>query len=191
MAGNDLSVIFPGDSKMATTMRGHDWAATPLGDPSHWPDALKIPLRMMLTSRSEMWLGWGEDLHFFYNDAYIPTLGIKHPVMVGRPFQQVWSEVYNDVADQVERVRTGEATWNKGMLLLLERSGLPEEAYHSFSYSPLHHSDGRVGGLLCTVSEETRHVIGERRLETLRDLGSRLVGTGKLADVRTVIRTVF
>ena len=26
-----------------------------------------------------MWLGWGQDLAFFYNDAYVPTLGVKHP----------------------------------------------------------------------------------------------------------------
>ncbi|MCK7473865.1 MAG: hypothetical protein MZV49_10835 [Rhodopseudomonas palustris] len=34
---------------------------------------------MMLTSRFEMWLGWGPDLAFFYNDAYIPTLGANIP----------------------------------------------------------------------------------------------------------------
>ncbi|HUD95053.1 PAS domain S-box protein, partial [Sphingobium sp.] len=71
-------------------------------------------------------------------------------------------------------VRAGEATWNKAMLLLLERSGFREETYHSFSYSPLREKNGSVGGLLCIVNEETRRVIGERRLETLRSLGSAL-----------------
>lgn len=191
MTGNDMSEIFPGNSEMAAEMRAHDWAATSLGDPAHWPEALKIPLRMLLTSRSEMWIGWGDDLLFFYNDAYIPTLGIKHPAMLGQPFREVWSEVYDEVADQVDRVRAGEATWNEGMLLLLERSGQPEETYHSFSYSPLHQSDASVGGLLCTVSEDTRSVIGERRLETLRDLGSMLVGTSDLAEVRNAVDQVF
>jgi len=184
IVGDDLSQIFPGTSEMAHVMRAQDWGASPLGDPRRWPDALKIPLRMLLTSRFEMWLGWGPDLHFFYNDAYVPTLGSKHPVMLGRPFREVWSEVYDEVADQVDRVRAGEATWNKALLLLLERNGYPEETYHSFSYSPLHDTDGTVGGLLCVVSEETSQVIGERRLETLRQLGMKLVGAADAGAIR-------
>lgn len=153
-----------------------DWSTTSLGDPRDWPETLKIPLRMLLTSKFEMWLGWGDDLLFFYNDAYIPTLGIKHPDMLAKPFREVWAEVYADVADQVEKVRAGEATWNNALLLLLERSGHPEETYHSFSYSPLYSVEGNVEGLLCIVSEETERIIGERRLETIRRLGANLVG---------------
>lgn len=168
---------------MARTMREHDWNSTPLGDPATWPEALKTPLRMLLTSKFEMWLGWGPDLHFFYNDAYIPTIGIKHPAMLGRPFREVWSEVYDDVADQVDRVRAGEATWNHELLLLLERSGFPEETYHSFSYSPLYDQDGSVGGLLCVVTEDTARVLARRRLETLQALGATLAGASDRASV--------
>lgn len=186
-----LAGIFPGTSEMARIMREHGWEESPLGDPGQWPDALKIPLRMLLTTRFEMWLGWGPDLRFFYNDAYIPTLGIKHPTMLGRPFKEVWSEVYDEVADQVERVRAGEATWNKALRLLLERSGFPEETYHSFSYSPLHDADGGVGGLLCVVSEETARVIGERRLETMRQLGLALAGATDHQMVRGAVHAAF
>ena len=67
-------------------MRAHDWAATPLGPVSGWASSLKVALNLLLTSRFEMWLGWGEDIHFFYNDAYRPTLGNKHPRRwAGRP----------------------------------------------------------------------------------------------------------
>ncbi|MGF7147353.1 PAS domain S-box-containing protein [Sphingomonas zeicaulis] len=183
--------IFPGTTQMAQTMRARDWSATPLGDPRLWPDALKIPLRMMLTSRFEMWLGWGDDLCFFYNDAYIPTLGLKHPAMLGRPFREVWKEVYDDVADQVERVRAGEASWNNALLLLLERNGYPEETYHSFSYSPLFSATGQVDGLLCVVSEETARVIGERRMETLRHLGAALGNARNPAAVHAAVDATF
>lgn len=186
-----LQEVFPGTSEMAAVMRAHDWATSPLGPPDTWPDALKIPLRMLLTTRFEMWLGWGPDLLFFYNDAYIPTLGIKHPLMLAKPFREVWSEVYDEVAGQVAKVAAGESTWNNALLLLLERSGFPEETYHSFSYSPLHHADGSVGGLLCVVSEETARVIGARRLETLRTLGTALVGATDVAAVGNAIRRTF
>ena len=185
---DSLADIFPGDSEMAHLMRRHDWSRTPLGDPLGWPEALRIPLKMLLTSRFEMWLGWGPDLLFLYNDAYIPTLGLKHPSMLGKPFQEVWAEVYADVADQVERVRTGEATWNKALLLLLERSGYPEETYHSFSYSPLYGAGCCVEGLFCVVSEDTERVISERRIDMLRQLGMKIVGA---TDMQSVIDGAF
>ena len=188
---HELADIFPGTSEMARIMRGHDWTQSTLGDPRLWPDALKIPLRMLLTSRFEMWLGWGPELNFFYNDAYIPTLGLKHPEMLARPFREVWAEVYDDVADQVDRVRAGEATWNKALLLLLERSGYPEETYHSFSYSPLFQQDGSVGGLLCIVTEETARVISERRLGTLRQLGINLATVTNEVSLQAAVGLAF
>jgi hypothetical protein len=80
-----LRDAFPGDSAVSALMRAHDWASTPLGSPETWPEGLKVPLRMMLQSRFEMWLGWGPDVAFFYNDAYAPTLGVKHPWAICRP----------------------------------------------------------------------------------------------------------
>ena len=67
---------------------------------------------------------------------------------------------------------TGKATWDEALLLFLERSGYPEESYHTFSYSPLRDDARAVVGMLCVVSEDTERVIGERRMATLRDLGS-------------------
>jgi PAS domain S-box-containing protein len=172
-----LRAIFPGDGTVSRLMRAHDWAATPLGPPQDWPDSLKIPLRMMLTSRFEMWLGWGSDLAFFYNDAYLPTLGVKHPAALGRPMAQVWREIFADVEDRVQSVlRDGIATWDKALMLLLERSGYTEETYHTFSYSPLRGDGGATEGLMCVVTEETERVISERRLGTLRYLAGALIG---------------
>jgi len=171
-----LAQIFPGDSEMARRMRETDWAATPLGDPETWPTGLKTPLAMMLTSRFEMWLGWGEELLYFYNDAYAPTLGIKHPNALGRPVREVWPEIRDDVEPLFRSVmQDGRPTWNKALPLLLERNGYPEETYHTFSYSPLR-DEGDIKGLMCVVTEETERVISERRLETVRRLGECLIG---------------
>jgi PAS domain S-box-containing protein len=161
---------------MSAQMRAHDWAATPLGHPSGWPEGLKAPLRMMLTSRFEMWLGWGQDLAFFYNDAYIPTLGVKHPRGLGRPVREVWAEIFETLEDRfVSVTRDGVATWDKALMLMLERSGFPEETYHTFSYSPLRGDTPAIEGLMCVVTEETERVISERRLETLRALAGALL----------------
>jgi signal transduction histidine kinase/DNA-binding response OmpR family regulator len=170
-----LEEIFVGDGEMARLMRAHDWAATPLGPPERWPNSLKVALRLLLTSKFEMWLGWGSDIHFFYNDAYRPTLGIKHPRSLGMPTQVLWAEIWDDIKDRLRMVlERGEATWDRGLLLLLERNGFPEETYHTFSYSPLLGDTGKVEGVFCAVTEETTRVITERRLGTLRKLGAAL-----------------
>jgi PAS domain S-box-containing protein len=171
-----LEDTFPGDSEMSAMMRAHPWSSTPLGPPETWPEALKAPLRMMLTSRFEMWLGWGEELFFFYNDAYVPTLGIKHPGALGRPTRTVWKEIFDGLKGRFDMVmKDGRATWDKALPLLLERSGYPEETYHTFSYSPLLGASGAVEGLMCVVSEETERVISERRLELLSALAASLL----------------
>ncbi|WP_237165475.1 SpoIIE family protein phosphatase [Mycolicibacterium obuense] len=151
-----------------------DWAATPLGDPAGWAQSLQTAVSILLTSRFSMWMGWGPELTFFCNEAYRrDTLGRKYPSALGRPFREVWAEIWTDIAPRIEHVMsTGEATWDTALLLFVERSGYLEESYHTFSYSPLRDDVGTVVGLLCVVSEDTVQVIGERRMATLRDLGS-------------------
>ncbi|MFC9795524.1 SpoIIE family protein phosphatase [Streptomyces sp. NPDC127584] len=121
-----------------------------------------------------MWMAWGPQLTFFCNAAYRrDTLGGKYPWALGRPVSEVWAEIWQDIRHRVEHVLAGgEATWDEGLLLFLERSGFTEESHHTFSYSPLHDDRARVAGVLCVVSEETDRIIAERRMSTLRDLGS-------------------
>ncbi|HKE95522.1 MAG TPA: ATP-binding protein [Povalibacter sp.] len=173
----DSSDLFLGGSELAAQMRQRDWAGTGVGAVANWPQSLRSMVRILLTSRYQMWMGWGKDLTFFYNDAYRPTLGVKHPWALGQPFAAVWREVWEEVRPLITQVMTrGEATYNEGMLLFLERSGFPEETYHTFSYSPLFDDAGAVAGLLCVVVEETDRIINARRLATMRKLASAIGG---------------
>ena len=178
--------IFVGDSEMARLMRAHDWSATPLGPASGWASSLKVALGLLLTSRFEMWLGWGEDIAFFYNDAYRPTLGGKHPHALGTPVRLVYPEIWDDVRDRMRSVyEHGASTWDRALLLLINRRGFPEETYHTFSYSPLRGDAGGVEGIFCAVTEETERVISERRLASLGALASSLAGVdGELGVLR-------
>jgi PAS domain S-box-containing protein len=187
-----LSDAFPGESAVSALLRSHDWSTSPLGSPATWPEGLKVPLRMMLLSRFEMWLGWGPDLAFFYNDAYIPTLGIKHPASPAQPIRKVWPEIYGTLESRFNTVmRDGVATWDKALLLYLERSGYPEETYHTFSYSPLKGDTGAVEGLMCVVTEETERVISERRLDTLHALATALLPVGTREELLDGVRSAL
>ena len=165
-----------GGGELGELVREFDWSTTPLGEIGKWPQSLKTVVGVMLTSRFAMWMGWGPELTFFYNDAYARmSLGKKHPWALGRPSSEVWAEIWDDIGPRIRRVlESGEATWDEALLLFLERSGYREETYHTFSYSPLSGDDGKVAGNLCVVTEETDRVIGERRLRTLRSLATEL-----------------
>jgi hypothetical protein len=66
----------------------------------------------------------------------------------------------------------GEATWSDDLLLVLERNNYREEAYFTYSYSPIKRSDGSIGGVFSAITETTERVLGERRLRTLRELAA-------------------
>jgi hypothetical protein len=161
-----------GGGEMGRRMREFNWAAHPLGPPEGWPRSLKTVVQIILTSRFAMWMGWGPELTFFCNDAYLPTTGIKEGWVLGAPASEVWAEIWPDIGPRIELVmQRGEATWDESLPLYLERSGFAEETYHTFSYSPAPNDDGSVGGLLCVVTEDTERVIGQRRLALLRAVG--------------------
>ncbi|MGV9529405.1 SpoIIE family protein phosphatase [Streptomyces cellulosae] len=166
--------VFTSDPEVGADLARVDWAATPLGAPREWPQSLQTAVSILLSSRFPMWMAWGEELTFFCNAAYRrDTLGRKYPWALGRPASEVWEEIWGDIGPRIDAVLgTGRATWDEGLLLFLERSGYTEETYHTFSYSPLRDDAGHVVGMLCVVSEDTERVIGERRMATLRDLGS-------------------
>src|SRR3569832_1760448 len=81
--------------KMSELVRAFDWSAIPLGDASSWPAGLQTTVRILLTSRFPMWMGWGPELTLIYNDAYArTTLEKKHPWALGKPASMVWSEIW-------------------------------------------------------------------------------------------------
>uniref|UniRef100_A0A5Q5CAD6 histidine kinase n=1 Tax=Mycobacterium sp. (strain JLS) TaxID=164757 RepID=A0A5Q5CAD6_MYCSJ len=171
---SSASALFGADPEVGRHLAMVDWASTALGDPTAWPQSLRTAVNILLSSRFPMWMAWGPELTFFCNAAYRrDTLGRKYPWALGRPASEVWAEIWPDIGPRIESVLSnGRATWDSALLLFLERSGYSEETYHTFSYSPLRDDGGQVVGMLCVVSEDTERVIAERRMTTLRDLGS-------------------
>ncbi len=167
-----------GGGEMGALMRAHDWTASPLGPPEAWPDALKLSVSICLRSRFPILLWWGADCLMLYNDAYRPILGsTKHPAALGRPGVETFPEIWTIIEPPLRGVLArGEASWAEDQLLELHRSGYAEEAYFTYSYSPIRQLDGSMGGVFTAVTETTERVLGERRLRTLRELAERCAG---------------
>jgi PAS domain S-box-containing protein len=148
---------------MGALMRAHDWSTSPIGYPDTWPQALRSAVGLMLANKHIMFVAWGPDLAFLYNDAYRPVFGQKHPWALGRPFREIWSEVWDEVEPLVNTVLGGEATWSENLHLVLHRNGYPEDCWFTFSYSPVREEHGAVVGLFCAATETTVQVLAQQR----------------------------
>ena len=172
-----------GGGEMGALMRAHDWSQSPLGPPPSWPQSLKTAVRIMLTSRQPIWIGWGPQLIYFYNDAYKSIIGGRHPWALGRPTEQVWPEIWDAIGPMLRTALGGEeGTFVEEQLLIMERNGYPEETYYTFSYSPIPDDNGTPGGIICANSEDTQRVIGERQLALLRELAARTTDSRSWRD---------
>jgi PAS domain S-box-containing protein len=167
--------FFAAGGAVGALIRELDWSATPLGPVEGWPQSLRSALSVCLGSRFPIVIYWGASCTVLYNDSYAEILGTKHPWALGRPCSEVWSEIWDVIAPMLQGVlATGQATWSEDQLLILQRRGYPEECYFSFSFSPVRGAEGSVDGIFTAVIENTRRVLGERRLRTLRNLAARL-----------------
>ena len=170
-----------GGGELGQRIREFDWASTPLGPPEQWPHGLKTAVRIMLTSRQPMWIGWGDELIYLYNDPYKSIIGGKHPWAIGRPTSEVWREIWTDISPLLATAMQGDqGTYVEAQLLIMERNGYPEETYYTFSYSPIPDDHGGTGGIICANTDDTERVIRERQLATLRQLAA------AAAEARTV-----
>ena len=174
----ELQRLLFGPGEMRERIRAHDWSSTALGPPARWPQSLRTALGICLASRFPMLLWWGPEMLIFYNDAYIPIFGGKHPRALGSPglSKLAWGEAaVREVIEPMLRgvLARGDATWSADQLLVLERHGFREETYFTWSYSPIPDESGRVGGVFSAVTETTARVLLERRLDVLRELLAR------------------
>jgi signal transduction histidine kinase len=173
----DLSFL-KGGGEMGERMRAFDWSSSPVGPVAEWPASLKTAVSICIGSRYPIVLWWGHPAYtMFYNDGYIPVLGVtKHPDWLGRSGQECWKEIWSTVGPMLDGVfATGVATWSEDLLLVMDRNLPREETYFTFSYSPIHGDADKVDGIFCACYETTGRVVGERRLQTLHDLGRTVI----------------
>ena len=183
-AGDARATVFAGSSEMATRCRGFDWAATPLGPVQGWSTSLRTMAGAVLASRNPMLLFWGQDLIQFYNDAFRPSLGAadgaaaRHPRALGMSARDFWTDVWDTIGPQIDGVMTrGEAVWFENLYLPIERDGAMDDAWWTYSYSPVREADGSIAGTLVVCLETTASVRARRGIETERARAENILDT--------------
>lgn len=148
---------------MGRLMRAADWSASPLGHPQTWPQSLRSVVGLLLSSKFPMFVAWGPELGFLYNDPYADILGAKHPRALGARFYDIWSEIWPDIWPLIEAAMSGQATYRENLPLLMNRKGFDEQTWFTFSYSPVRDETGQVAGMFCACTETTEIVLAARR----------------------------
>jgi two-component sensor histidine kinase len=151
-------MLFPNNGRMAGQISSFDWSKTSLGPVEAWPRALKNTVSTVLASRQPICFWWGPELLQIHNDDYLPMLADRVDNALGRPFQELWADVWEGVRPFVEEAMAGRGTWAENLPLMMVQNGAPQQTFWTFSYSPLHDDDGRIVGLLNIVTETTQAV---------------------------------
>jgi hypothetical protein len=160
--------VVPGHIKM---LRSHDWASTKLGAMDQWPEELRRNVNMCMADPRPAAIWWSKDRICIYNEPYSVILGNRHPAALGRPFAQAWPEMLAGFSQNFDKVeRSGQATSGDDACFITERNGYREELWASWVIIPVQAGNGDTG-FYNAVSETTRQVLSERRMQTLMLLG--------------------
>lgn len=150
--------ILQGGGECGALLRRLDWAANPLGSPSGWPEELAVLVGMALVSAQPMLIVWGPEQITLYNDGYAAMCGQRHPAALGRPFRDLWFDIWDQVEPIVTAAYRGVSTSMEDIGFTLHRNGYPEKANFAFSYTPVRDRTGTVRGMFCPCTETTRAV---------------------------------
>ncbi|HEY1787094.1 MAG TPA: ATP-binding protein [Verrucomicrobiae bacterium] len=168
----DPSRIFSGGGEMGERIRNFNWSKTPLGAVEYWPQCLVTPVQIMLASRQPIWVGWGAELTYLYNDPYKAIIGGRHPSALGKPVSEVWPELRDQNDPVLQRAMAGpEGIYVEEQLLIMQRHGFREETYYTYSFTPIQDDNG-IGGIICANTDDTLRVIGQRRISLLLEMAA-------------------
>jgi signal transduction histidine kinase/DNA-binding response OmpR family regulator len=177
-----------GGGELGKLIRAHDWSCTPLGPLERWPQSLKTATAILLASPVPIVLLWGPEGIMIYNDAYAVFGGARHPRLLGSKVLEGWPEVADFNANVMRVGLAGGTLAYRDQHLVLHRHGRAEDVWTNLDYSPVPDEGGKPAGVLAIVVETTERVVGERRLRTLREIGSR---TTPARSVETVCQTAL
>ena len=135
-----------------------DWATHSLGRPDTWTVGLRLALRNMFASPEPLYLFWGEERSFFFNDACTVVLGPRIDGFMAQPFGRIWEDSVQ-VEPMVRKALAGIGTKITDVLLRSTWRGQEEDSWWDISYAPLYDVDGTVGGMQGLANETTRQVL--------------------------------
>jgi signal transduction histidine kinase/CheY-like chemotaxis protein len=164
---------FVGAGEIRERIRTFPWETTPLGPLAAWPKTLVGYVEMILAMPTPAIIFWGPDQTQVYNEGYAQIMGPRHPRYFGAPYRECWPDTYPTIYPFMQDVLRGGIAQFENTLFPLTRYGFLEEAYFTFTFSPLRDDSGAIAGIFQPVVEVTDAVLADRRTATLRMIAQR------------------
>lgn len=145
-------------------IRRRDWTASPLGSPDGWPSEMRATIANIVNSPVAKVLMWGPDHIMFYNDAYRPIAGDRHPLALGAPVATAFPEVWDANSPILAAALRGESQSFRDQSITFARADGPETLILDLYYTPVFDAYGVAGGVLCTIIDNSARVAMASRL---------------------------
>jgi PAS domain-containing protein/DNA-binding CsgD family transcriptional regulator len=149
-----------GGGKAGAILRRIDWSATSIGNPEAWPEALRISLRIILTTNHPMLIWWGGELIQFYNDGFAAIArNLSRTHGLGTSGEKYWREKWRIIGPDVQHVMNGRGgICREHQLMTGESDGESSQQYWTYSFSPVIGRNNEVGGVLFVCRDETKEI---------------------------------
>ena len=145
-------------------IRERDWSRTSLGAVGAWSRELRTTVNTIVNSPVAKVLMWGPDHVMLYNDAYRQIAGHRHPTALGNPVATMFPEVWDWNRTVLEAGFRGEVVSHRDQPIIFQRPNGPDTMFLDLFYTPVYEVDGRVGGVMCTIVDNSRRIAAERQL---------------------------
>ncbi|WP_123947482.1 PAS domain S-box protein [Flavobacterium reichenbachii] len=147
--------------EMGRLINEFNWIGTSLGTIEFWPESLRTSLSIMLSSNVPMFLVWGTEQSFFYNDSFRPFLHRlnNHPETLGNSAKEILVDEWQAVTSALENiVKNGSSKSEDNIIASLSRNNTFQEVYLTLSYSILFGADDAVNGVFVTCIENSTSI---------------------------------
>ena len=153
-----------GGGECGALIRDRDWATTPLGPVEHWSPALRATVANILNSPVAKVLMWGPDHVMLYNDAYRTIAAERHPAALGSGVAAMFPELWDWNRPILAAGLRGEVVAHRDQPIVFDRGEATQTLHLDLFYTPVRDGDAGVGGVMCTIVDNSAKVAAERLL---------------------------
>ena len=159
-------VSFDTASPMGALMSRHDWSASVLPPPEHWPPRLSALVDLMLVSPTPTFIAWGSGLGLLYNNAHVRLMGDRHPLVLGCPLAVAWPKMWEEMRPLAERVLAGESIHVETQRITVRHGDADRDAWFHACYMPIRDGEHGVQGIYCTLQDTTHALLAQQHRMT-------------------------
>jgi len=137
----------PGQSALSSS--SFDWSASRLGEPTAWPQALRLAADLLFNMPVPMLLVWGRDMTVLFNTAYADLAGPAYGKLPGGSVPPVMPPPLAAASEELGRAWQGEAVLASARSVGFAGNGASAYDIH---FTPVRGAGGEVEGVLCALA---------------------------------------